>query len=170
MNHNVEIKARVDDLEGLARRAGELAGSAGKVLVQEDVFFNSGKGRLKLRTINGMSSELIYYERADEEGPKNSSYLLVPVSEPVVMRRVLESAYGVRGVVRKRRRLFIVGITRVHLDEVEGLGNFMELEVVLVLGQTTEEGVKIANAIMGELRVEESSLLRGAYIDLMNVC
>jgi predicted adenylyl cyclase CyaB len=166
MNRNVEIKAKATDMAALARRARELATSPGEVLHQEDIFFNSPRGRLKLRTINNTSSELIYYERSDETAPKNSSYILLPVDDPVRMRQFLERANGVRGIVRKHRTLFLVGPTRIHLDEVEGLGNFIELEVVLQPAQSIEEGVRIAKELMGKLCVDESCLLPGAYIDL----
>jgi len=167
MNRNVEIKARANDFAGLVRRAGELAGSAPKVLLQEDVFFNTPKGRLKLRTINGSSSELIYYERSDDTSPKPSNYILLPVPDPHRMRQLLDSTNRIRAVVRKRRLLFLVGPTRIHLDEVEDLGNFIELEVVLQPTDSTEAGVSIARELMGKLQLDESSLLRGAYVDML---
>ena len=167
MNRNVEIKARATDFAGLVRRAGELAGSKPQVLLQEDVFFNTPRGRLKLRTINNSSSELIYYERDDDTSPKPSNYILLPVPDPLRMRQLLDSTNGIRAVVRKRRLLFLVGPTRIHLDEVEGLGNFLELEVVLKPTDSAEDGIKIARQIMAQLQLDESSLLRGAYVDML---
>ena len=76
-------------------------------------------------------------------------------------------ALGVRGVVRKKRTLYLVGQTRVHLDEVEGLGDFMELEVVLHPGQSDAEGQVIARDLMTRLGVAEKDLLEGAYMDLL---
>jgi predicted adenylyl cyclase CyaB len=169
MNRNVEIKAKVSDMAKLAARARELSAALGQLLIQEDIFFNSPTGRLKLRTINNTTSELIYYERSDDTAPKNSSYILLPVPDPRLMREFLERSNGIRGIVRKRRTLFLVGPTRIHLDEVEGLGDFMELEVVLRPDQSTEDGTKIAKQLMADLYVEESSLLPGAYIDLLGI-
>ena len=74
---------------------------------------------------------------------------------------------GLRGVVRKRRELILIGQTRVHLDDVEGLGHFMELEVVMREGQSNEDGQQIAQGLMSELGIEESDLIACAYIDLM---
>ena len=82
-------------------------------------------------------------------------------------KRVLELAYGIRGVVRKRRYLYLVGHTRVHVDDVEGLGHFMELEVVLQPGQSDADGQAIAERLMSDLGVEKEDLLEGAYMDLL---
>ena len=70
-------------------------------------------------------------------------------------------------VVTKTRLLFMVGQTRVHLDEVEGLGDFLELEVVLADGQTPAEGHYIAREIMAALEVQDEDLLTGAYADMI---
>jgi len=70
--------------------------------------------------------------------------------------------------VRKHRTLYLVRKTRVHLDEVEKLGTYMELEVVLGAGESTKEGEEIARALMDELDIDPSDLVRGAYVDLIN--
>jgi predicted adenylyl cyclase CyaB len=80
---------------------------------------------------------------------------------------VLELAYGIRGVVRKTRYLYLVGKTRVHLDDVANLGQFMELEVVLEEGQSDSEGQKVAEDLMSALGVESADLIDGAYMDLL---
>ncbi|MEJ2144810.1 MAG: class IV adenylate cyclase, partial [Acidobacteriota bacterium] len=76
-------------------------------------------------------------------------------------------ALGVIGRVRKRRRLYLAGNTRIHLDEVEGLGSFLELEVVLSGSQTVAEGEAVAQSLMRELGIPESDLIQGAYVDLI---
>uniref|UniRef100_A0A8C3FEW7 CYTH domain-containing protein n=1 Tax=Chrysemys picta bellii TaxID=8478 RepID=A0A8C3FEW7_CHRPI len=73
--------------------------------------------------------QLIFYERPDSEGPKLSHYSISPTADPAGLKAVLSQALGVQGVVKKERRLYVVGQTRVHLDRVEGLGDFLELEV-----------------------------------------
>jgi predicted adenylyl cyclase CyaB len=121
---------------------------------------------LKLRVRSENQGQLIYYTRPDQEGPKRSDYHISLTSDPENLKRVLELACGIRGVVRKTRYLYLVGQTRVHLDDVEGLGQFMELEVVLGKGQSDAEGQAIAEDLMTRLGVERSDLLEGAYIDL----
>jgi predicted adenylyl cyclase CyaB len=112
-------------------------------------------------------SELIYYTRPDQEGPKRSDYHIAHMSDPENLKHVLELAYGVRGVVKKTRYLYLVGQTRVHLDDVEGLGQFMELEVMMEDGQSDGEGQKIAEDLMSALGVERVDLIDGAYMDLL---
>ena len=168
MPANVEIKARLADPEAVARIARELTGGAEPVvLVQEDTFFPCADGRLKLRKLAPDRGELIHYHRPDQAGPKTSAYTLVPTATPDLLRDTLAAALGTLVVVRKIRRLWLVGPTRVHLDAVEGLGHFLELEVVLAPGQEPAEGEAIARDLMAKLGVREADLVEGAYADLL---
>ena len=167
MPANIEIKARLPDLEAVKARAEALSDAPVEVIPQEDTFFNVPRGRLKLRELAPDRAQLVYYERGDVAGPKRSDYILAGTSEPAALKAALSAALGVRGVVRKRRYLYLAGQTRIHLDEVEGLGTFMELEVVLRPGQTDAEGQVIAEGLLGKLGVKESDLIEGAYMDLI---
>jgi predicted adenylyl cyclase CyaB len=167
MPANIEVKARVRDFPAIQSRAGQLSDTPLEVILQEDIFFNVPQGRLKLRVLAPDRGQLIFYTRPDQEGPKRSDYHITHTSDPENLRRVLELAYGVRGVVKKTRYLYHVGQTRVHLDDVEGLGQFMELEVVMQDGQEDSEGQAIAEGLMASLGVERSDLLEGAYMDLL---
>lgn len=164
---NIEIKARARNFDKICRRAEELSDTPVEVIPQEDIFFNTPQGRLKLRVFSGSQGQLIYYTRPDQEGPKRSDYQIFHTSNALPLKHVLELAYGVRGVVRKTRYLYLVGQTRVHLDDVEGLGQFMELEVVMQEGQTDAEGQVIAEDLMASLGVEKDDLIEGAYMDLL---
>ncbi len=167
MNRNIEIKARIHHLEAVQTLASELSGRPPQVSVQEDVFFNTPTGRLKLRLFSPEQGELIAYTRPDTSGPKLSQYLISPTSEPDSLRAALAASLGIIGAVRKRRVVYLVGQTRVHLDEVENLGSFLELEVVLSPEQTTQEGEKVAQTLMQALGVEAHDLVPCAYIDLL---
>ena len=167
MPSNIEIKARVRNFDEIRRRAEDLSDSPVEVIPQEDTFFNTPHGRLKLRLLAEDRAQLIYYTRPDQEGPKRSDYHISHSSDPANLKRVLELAYGIRGVVRKTRYLYLVGQTRVHLDDVEGLGQFMELEVVMQEKQSDAEGQAIAEALMASLGVAKTDLLEGAYMDLL---
>lgn len=168
MGTNVEIKARVANPEAVARVARALSGGAEPVvLVQEDTFFPCAAGRLKLRKLAPERGELIHYHRPDQAGPKTSSYTLVPTATPDLLRDTLAAALGTTVVVRKTRLLWLVGPTRVHLDHVEGLGDFLELEVVLTPGQSPAEGEAIARALAKRLGVGDADLVEGAYADLL---
>ncbi len=167
MPTNVEIKARVADPAALERALLALRPRGPEILVQEDVFFACPDGRLKLRMLRDGRAELIHYEREAAAGPRPSRYTVAPTSAPAALRSILAATLGELGVVRKVRRLFLVGQTRVHLDSVEGLGDFLELEVVLRDGQSADAGASIARDLMRCLGVVPESLVRDAYFDLL---
>lgn len=167
MARNVEIKAAVADLSGVARALEALGAGPPLELVQEDTFFAGAHGRLKLRRLSPTSGELIHYHRPDVAGPRTSEYTLVTTTEPDRLREALGAAYGVAGVVRKRRVVRMVGRTRVHLDEVAGLGAFVELEVVLADGEAAEDGVAEAHRLLAALGIPDDALVAGAYVDLL---
>ncbi len=168
MPTNIEIKARARDFSGIRSRAEALTDTPVQVIPQEDTFFTVEKGRLKLRVRSSDDpAQLIYYERADQGGPKRSDYQIFETSDPQGLKQTLGRALGIRGVVRKTRYLYMVGQTRVHLDDVEGLGQFMELEVVMRPGQADADGQAIAQDLMKKLGVDSSDLLEGAYMDLI---
>jgi len=168
VNRNVEIKAKVADLAAVRDAVEKLADQAPEVLEQEDTFFTCLRGRLKLRRFSGLAqAELIYYERTNTTGPKECRYLVHRTPDPDGLREVLSATLGIRGVVRKCRTVFLVGQTRVHLDQVEGLGEFVELEVVLRPEQDTRDGLAIARQLMATLGISPDHLIDKAYIDLL---
>jgi adenylate cyclase class IV len=167
MPRNIEIKARIESVQSLAPLAAAIANEGPIEIVQDDTFFHCENGRLKLRTFSKEGGELIFYRRANLHGPKESFYVLSPTTEPDTLREALSQAYGPSGRVRKHRTLFLVGRTRVHLDDVKGLGHFLELEVVLEEGERAEDGIREAHRLMALLGVESSQLIEGAYVDLL---
>jgi len=167
MPANVEIKARVGNPARLKTLVVALAHNPGEVIAQEDTFFTVPSGRLKLRKFSSNSAELIYYEREDGPGPKASRYWISRTHEPDALKVVLQMSLGVRGVVSKTRTLYLVGQTRIHLDEVEGLGSFVELEVLMQPNQPHADGVQIARELMVKLDIADSALVEQAYIDLL---
>ena len=167
MARNIEIKARVADMGALAARVAAIADSGPQEIAQDDTFFRCDDGRLKLRTYADGTGHLIFYRRPDEDGPKVSSYVLSPTASPNTLREALTLANGQEGRVVKHRTLFLVGRTRVHLDRVQGLGDYMELEVVLTEDETPEAGLREARALMALLQIPADCLVAGAYHDLL---
>lgn len=167
MATNIEIKARVHDPGGLRKKVEAISDTDGQRIPQEDIFFYAPQGRLKLRILAEDRGQLIYYERPDSAGPKQSDYFIARTGEPRTLQDVLRRTYGVRGIVRKERWLYWIGNTRIHLDQVEGLGSFLEFEVMLSDGQPIEQGQAIAAGLMARLDVAEDDLIDAAYIDLM---
>jgi len=167
MPSNLEIKGRVGDLQKTLQLAREISSSPGEILEQEDTFFSIPHGRLKLRIINSSQAELIYYERADIKGPRTSQYCICPSTNPGQLKDLLAAALGIRGSVKKRRHLFLTGQTRIHLDEVEGLGVFLELEYVLKPGESLERAMDTVQTLRRQLKVPEENLVPVAYLDLL---
>lgn len=167
MARNIEIKARIPGVESLIPAVSAIADEGPIEIRQDDTFFACENGRLKLRAFSNGEGELIFYRRVNQTGPKESFYLRSPTATPDTLRETLTLAYGQAGRVRKHRTLYLVGRTRVHLDRVEGLGDFLELEVVLEDHEATEAGVQEAHGLMVKLGVMASQLVEDAYVDLL---
>lgn len=167
MPANIEIKAFVDDLASVEKKVRAVTNESPHVSRQEDVFFHCPTGRLKLRISDVTTGKLIWYRRADETGPSRSEYIVSATNEPETLRETLARALGEWMVVHKTRSVYLLGQTRVHLDQVEGLGTFVELEVVLQEGQSDDDGVRIAEELMESLGIDRSRLVECAYADLL---
>lgn len=167
MPANVEIKARLHDRGSILEKIATLTTAPPVVLEQQDTFFRCSRGRLKLRSFPDGSGELIFYERPDTAGSRESHYEMSRTSDAATLQTVLAAALGARQTVTKRRLLFHVGQTRIHVDAVAGLGDFLELEVVLTPGQPPAEGHRIATVLMEQLGIMPGDLLDTAYADML---
>ncbi|MBN1220974.1 MAG: class IV adenylate cyclase [Anaerolineae bacterium] len=169
MATNIEIKARVKGFDQLKERVEQISDTAVEVIPQKDTFFHVPQGRLKLRVLAPDRGQLVYYERPDMAGPKTSNYFIYSTSDPKTLETILAVSLGVRGIVSKERHLYLVGHTRIHLDKVDSLGNFLELEVVLSEEQSPPEGEAIATELMRRLGIDAADLVEGAYLDLLEL-
>ena len=164
---NVELKARDLDPEASAARCLALGAVAGGVLDQRDTYFVAGHGRLKLRVAGDGGGELIAYRRPDAHDPVESSYVLAPVVGAEAVVEALDAALGTVVVVSKRRRLFLWEGVRIYLDEVDGLGSFVEFEAVLPdAGDRAVAHAKLAR-LRAELGVADDALVSVGYADLL---
>lgn len=167
MARNIEIKASLENITPCIDIAKSLSGSDPELIRQEDYFFNCANGRLKLRIFSSDKGELIFYNRKNEIGPKTSEYSISKTNEPNKLLNVLEKSYGIRGVVKKIRKLFLIENTRVHIDQVENLGSFLEFEIVLSNEEDINTGKQVAQRLMEHFGIEKGSLIDCAYIDLI---
>jgi homotetrameric cytidine deaminase len=160
LRRNLEIKARDADPRRTLEAALALGADDHGELTQRDTYFQGARGRLKLREQSPGESELIQYRRPDESGPRTSEFRLVPVGEAEALRQALDAALGTLVTVDKRRRLLLWQDVRIHLDAVDGLGAFIELEAP----EDGEQEAKVER-LREELAIGE--LIPGSYSDLL---
>jgi len=169
-SRNVELKARCEELAKAREVARSLGAVDADLLEQLDTYFHCGDGRLKLREISsresGESAELIWYARADDESARTSRYLVLDMPHPAAVRDSLDTGLGTRVIVRKTRHLFLWDNVRIHLDDVEGLGCFLEFEAVLEAGQNEEDGYTQLERLRSEFGIDDGDLVSGSYSDL----
>jgi homotetrameric cytidine deaminase len=170
---NVECKAHDADPEATAARCVALGAVDHGVLHQRDTYFAPARGRLKLRDQGPEGAKLIAYRRPDATQDTESNYVLASTSEPEALVEALDAALGTTVVVVKRRRLFVWETVRIHLDEVQGLGCFVELEAVVGSGdgEPSAEELAVARAHVARLRAElaiaDAALVAVGYSDLL---
>lgn len=164
---NVELKARLADLERARAVARELPAENRGVLQQRDTYFDARHGRLKLREFEHRQAELIWYERANETVSRLSDYRLVPVRNPESLKAALTAAMGVLVVVEKRRELFLYRNVRIHLDTVTDLGTFLEFEAVLAPDDEQSAGEALLADLQDRFGIADSDLVAESYGDLL---
>ncbi len=164
MRANIEIKARVADLDAVRARAKALATEWVGVDRQVDTYFATREGRLKLRESSRSGGQLVPYLRPDHDGPRRSDYQVIPVEDPEGLRSLLSTLLGVHRVVRKTREIALVDNVRIHLDDVDTLGAFVELEAVFD-GSAEQESVERekVDGLMRELGLRRDALIEGSY-------
>jgi homotetrameric cytidine deaminase len=168
---NVELKARDPDPARTLKRALALRADDRGEIRQRDTYFSKARGRLKLREQETGGSplwdELIEYSRADSTDARTSTYRRVPVADAAPLLEALDSAYGTLGTVTKRRRVLLWDGVRIHLDEVEGLGSFIELEAVAEVGSDLSAEHEKVERLRAELGIEDDNLIATSYSDLI---
>lgn len=166
-DQTVEIKARCRDL---AHARGLIQGWGAKLLgreTQTDIFYRVPKGRLKLRT-SSAERLLIGYQRPDTAGPKHCVVDLYPVEHPQLLDAVLTARLGVRVIVRKDRERWLLGNVKFHLDRVEKLGEFIEIEILGKRGVDSVESLRtVCESYVEKLGIRQEDLVNNAYADLL---
>ena len=163
----VELKARYEDL-GKARAPLHASDRIG-VYRQTDTYFALGERRLKLREVEGSeAAQLVYDERPDRAGARESEVLLYVVPEAATLKEMLTRTLGVQVVVRKRREIYRHEGVQLHLDEVEGLGRFLEFEMAL---ENAADAIERGHATLAAMRrlfdIPDEDLVASSYSDLL---
>jgi len=166
---NIELKARCEDLERLRETCRSLGAESQEPDRQLDTYLRVAHGRLKLRESLLSGAELIFYTRADVAEARESHYETCQVEDAEGLKAILKKALGVRAVVAKRREVYVIGNVRIHLDKVQDLGAFVELEGIV-------DGPAELMAVAGEVReaqqalgIDDRSLVKESYSDLVGV-
>jgi homotetrameric cytidine deaminase len=164
-SRNVELKAHDPDPARTLERALAAGAEDRGVLRQRDTYFAVARGRLKLREEEPGGAALIAYRRPDAATERVSSYRIVPVADAEALREALSAANGVSAVVVKRRRLLLWESVRIHLDEVRGLGSFLELEAVAEPGSDLSRERRQVAQLRELLEIRDEALVAGSYAD-----
>ena len=165
---NIEIKARCSDLERVRGIALALPGvEALDRETQIDTYFHTRSGRLKLRQSSVRGAELIPYQRTDEAKARLSLYQRLPVEDAEATRSLMSDLLGVLCEVKKERDVLLWRGVRIHLDQVEGLGEFLELEAVCNDQLTPEEGKRLVEDLLGRFGIESDHYESQSYENLI---
>lgn len=165
---NVEIKARCTDPKKIRNRLNQKGAIYKGLDHQIDTYFKVKDGRLKLRQ-GSIENNLIYYKRADQAGPKTSHIDLFPVhTESDVLMEILTKTIGIRWIVDKKREIYFINNVKFHIDQVEKLGNFVEIEAIDTDGSLTEEMLRDqCNYYLNYLDISDNDLLTHSYSDMI---
>jgi len=166
---NIEIKARTEQQEHI--RTYLLANDAifKGTDIQTDTYFNVPDGRLKLRTGN-IENNLIYYRRPDLQGPRQSDFQLVAVQDANALKNMLTTALGIKTTVVKKREIYFIENVKFHLDELEGLGRFVEIEASNKTHPLPVEKLREqCDFYMIAFDIKNEDLITGSYSDMVEV-
>jgi predicted adenylyl cyclase CyaB len=163
---NLEAKFRLSNHAEAEERARAIGYTRRAVLNQRDTFFRVANGKLKLREENG-SAVLIFYHRGESGPLMLSNYEIAKVADPPRTLRILATALGPIAVVEKVRTLMMRDNVRLHLDQVERLGEFGEIEAVIADCDDPERSRSAVNEILGALKVEKADLIDVSYFEMI---
>lgn len=165
---NIEIKARCFYPEKV--EAFLLAHNADFIGIdhQKDTYFNVPNGRLKLRQGN-IEKNLIFYNRPDQSGPKQSDFSLAPVPGGDEMEHLLQQALGIKIIVNKTRKIFYIANVKFHIDTVDGLGSFAEIEASNrhYPDKTIEELQQQCEHYLKAFDIKSEDLINNSYSDML---
>ena len=161
----VEIKARCHDLSRVRNILQALGSDCKGVDHQTDTYFRVNVGRLKLRQGN-IENALIFYRRPDQSGPKQSDVMLYPTEDGASLLAMLEASIGILVQVDKTREIHFIGNVKFHLDEVTGLGTFVEIEAIDRDGSIgPDQLLSQCQQYLQLFEIRDSELLQDSYSD-----
>ena len=164
---NVEIKARCNHPEKIRAYLQSHHASFKGLDIQTDTYFNVFQGRLKLREGN-IENNLIYYERSNEAGPKDSHFQLIKIDDAKGIKDVLTKTNGIKTIVNKKREIYYMENVKFHIDEVLNLGSFVEIEAGNMLADLTRDQLKTqCDYYLSEFEILDTDLIHISYSDML---
>jgi adenylate cyclase, class 2 len=164
---NVEIKAQCHEPSFIRHYLLSNQAEFKGIDEQTDTYFNVPYGRLKLREGN-IENNLIYYERSNEAGPKDSHFQLVKINDAAGLKEVLTKSNGVKVVVKKKREIYYIGNVKFHIDDVPGLGSFAEIEAGNILADLNKEQLKEqCDFYVTAFNIRPEDLIDVSYSDML---
>lgn len=167
LRRNIELKARLRNPAAARGIAASLADRPVELQSQCDTYFHCRHGRLKLREIDGCGATLIWYDRADDAAARPSDYRLIEIADGAGLLAALAAALGIWIVVRKRRQIYWHRNVRIHLDEVESLGSFLEFEAVLSVSADECASRELVDTLARRFDLAADDLLDRSYSDML---
>ncbi|MFI5252471.1 MAG: class IV adenylate cyclase [Bacteroidota bacterium] len=165
MPSNLEIKTRIASITDAERIANSIGADFSCIIKQKDTYFKVDSGRLKLREFEDNTGELILYDRDETESRRFSDYNIYSSQSPESLKEILKKVHGILGVVVKERMLFLYGDVRIHLDQVVGLGSFLEFEIPV--HNSPSDAKKKMIFLIDKFGIKDSDLIHNSYIDLL---
>ncbi len=168
MDKNLEFKALTDSQDSIRATCGRLGATRKKMGRQVDTYFDVRRGRLKLRENSSTETSLIYYERLDSPGLRESNFRLIPLEKNKEdIREALTRSLGVRGVVDKFREVFVLGNSLINVDTLAGIGNFVEIEVKIEEAGGPEAALAEAGFLRESFGISQADIIPWSYSDLV---
>jgi len=164
---NIEVKARIENPQQTVATLRAIGAQPIEQSTQEDIFFSVPRGRLKVRSDNAGLCELVYYRRPNQTGPAISSYYRRHLNDAALKKEELRTLFGISNVVRKKRAVFLRRGARINVDQVDGLGSFLEIEVPLDQKRNANRAMVVVRELMGKLCLQDHDLVPEAYEDLL---
>lgn len=165
--HNLELKAPITNAEELVQKVVDIGAQFQWRKQQTDTYFNVATGKLKLREQEGSPAELIAYLRPEENGSRVSQYEIFETDEPDKLKRLLANTIGIRGIVSKQRTLYLWENVRIHFDEVEDLGQFIEFEAVMNQEADMSVSRDRIDFLSRTLSITTGATVAGGYLEML---
>jgi predicted adenylyl cyclase CyaB len=161
---NFEIKCRISNLSAIKEKLSSDRNYKYSVEKQRDIYYNVKSGRLKLRIINEKNSDLIYYNRKEKNSERVSNFVISSTLNFRELNFIMTEQFKVMVIVNKKREIFVKDNIRIHLDTVNKLGKFLEIEIMF---KDLNKAKKLMEELKEMLNLNSKDFIKSSYSDLL---